>query len=909
MIFQGHRHDDGDTSPFEDDDGVKGFGASTATGTDTDDEGVGPCGCCASSVSPIWAGAALLILFCFGAMTILGVVKAPELFALESNVNYAPAADSPSAIAGRRLWKEFDFLAAAADSEVVMVIRSLDGRTSLINGDVRIFSEKVAASISSDIRTAPYAPVVSGYFLGSNDVHLAPQDSILEYGFISSDETLMLILFMLKNPMPVGSAVSPWEVRDQALSLVHELAADPPRGTEVLVTGNPVTSQDAALDQSVHLMLLAEVAVTPIAFLVLTSLVRHMRLLLLPVVALGVTFLFATAIVVPVVEAQQKFSTDIIAGMVSVTIALSLDYNLFILTRFKDNLAAGLTLQRNVAVILSTSAHTVCISGLLIAVAFFGAWAIPEANLQEAGLCMGLTTIACMIVNGLLTPSLLLLFGRPLTMPCCRPCSTRRRRPTERSLEVASLRGQPWRTRAQRECCDSWWLRLMYSVEACPQACVVVLLLLFAPVIMQVLQLRASADAYELLPQDLPSVRAIQLMDEKGIPPGRFEPYTLVVNWRKEKDVSGWSTLEFKPGQKSAMLCQYAFEVLLNLCDRALAAGHVSGMLGPTWIMNERVDWQYAHTLQLLTPPNPHWQKLRPVYAAVLQTHVTPQFAVVQVHTDIPARGDTAAEWVEKMRRVIAEWEEAHPQFEATMAGGACEAVDTRDAVMGSMAGYVGITAIGVMVLVFCMFRSLMLTLRLAFALVFTLGATFGFAVLVFQTPLLHPWFPSLAKYNGLTYESVPIPTCIAIALGLDYDIFLITRIVEFRTQGFSDRDSIVYGVAKTGNVITGAGLIMALAFSGFAFSPKVMHQQFALLLITSVVLDTFVVRTVLVPAMMLSAGEWNWWPRRMPRVTRVGLVSDGSETAVEMAVDSGTCTEFGDTATEFGAHSADESN
>lgn len=129
----------------------------------------------------------------------------------------------------------------------------------------------------------------------------------------------------------------------------------------------------------------------------------------------------------------------------------------------------------------------------------------------------------------------------------------------------------------------------------------------------------------------------------------------------------------------------------------------------------------------------------------------------------------------------------------------------------------------------------------------------------------MHGIWPWLVNYNGLTYESVPIATCIAVALGLDYDIFLISRIFEFRQQGMSDRESIVWGVSKTGSIISGAGVIMALAFSGLLFSPKLMHNQFALLLITSVLLDTFVVRTVLVPALMLSAGPWNWWPLKMP--------------------------------------------
>merc|ERR550537_1710641 len=82
--------------------------------------------------------------------------------------------------------------------------------------------------------------------------------------------------------------------------------------------------------------------------------------------------------------------------------------------------------------------------------------------------------------------------------------------------------------------------------------------------------------------------------------------------------------------------------------------------------------------------------------------------------------------------------------------------------------------------------------------------------------------------------------TGVAIALGLDYDILLVTRIVEFREQGFSDKASVFRGATKAGGVISGAGLIMCLAFTGLCFSDKLLMQQFGVLLITSVLFDTF---------------------------------------------------------------------
>lgn len=75
-------------------------------------------------------------------------------------------------------------------------------------------------------------------------------------------------------------------------------------------------------------------------------------------------------------------------------------------------------------------------------------------------------------------------------------------------------------------------------------------------------------------------------------------------------------------------------------------------------------------------------------------------------------------------------------------------------------------------------FQSFLVPLRLALALGFTLLATFGMGVLVYQTTLLDSVFPQLKYFNGITYEVIPLVTGIAIALGLDYDIFLAPRSV-----------------------------------------------------------------------------------------------------------------------------------
>jgi uncharacterized membrane protein YdfJ with MMPL/SSD domain len=101
--------------------------------------------------------------------------------------------------------------------------------------------------------------------------------------------------------------------------------------------------------------------------------------------------------------------------------------------------------------------------------------------------------------------------------------------------------------------------------------------------------------------------------------------------------------------------------------------------------------------------------------------------------------------------------------------------------------------------------------------------------------------------------------------LALDYDIFLFARAYELRASGLSDRDAICRAVGLTGPVISCAGLIMALAFTGMVVGTNKYLNEFGFVMIVGVLLDTFVVRVALVPC-VLSLGGWlNWWPVAMP--------------------------------------------
>jgi len=349
---------------------------------------------------------------------------------------------------------------------------------------------------------------------------------------------------------------------------------------------------------------------------------------------------------------------------------------------------------------------------------------------------------------------------------------------------------------------DSLWFRFTRLIAGHPVRSLAFVLLAFLPLFVLVPQFHCTADLYAVLPGDMDSVGSMRALQE-DFPPGRFDPFFIILSPK--------ARLKSMP---RPLMSKGGYAIMLDLCDSLSTLGGISSMLGPTWMMKERVDWKRAVELQSL----PGSAKLRILYTDVANTHVNGNVVMLQVHVDFLSRGPGAATWVENARIMLRNWEEDHPEYEAHISGGAAVQADIKAVVMQSMPFYIGVSLVVIMPLVYCMYGSVVLPLRLAFALLFTLATTYGVAVAIYQTPLLHGIFPSLAKYDGVCFEAVPIATVVAMALGLDYDIFLISRIIEYRLNGLSHMNAVIKGVAKTGGIISGAGVIMALSFSGMFF-------------------------------------------------------------------------------------------
>ncbi|MCV7170047.1 MMPL family transporter [Mycobacterium manitobense] len=170
--------------------------------------------------------------------------------------------------------------------------------------------------------------------------------------------------------------------------------------------------------------------------------------------------------------------------------------------------------------------------------------------------------------------------------------------------------------------------------------------------------------------------------------------------------------------------------------------------------------------------------------------------------------------------------------------------------------------AVVMFVLLFALSGSLVIPLKALVLNVLSLTATFGAMVWIFQDGHLGGLGTTA---TGTLQANMPVLMfCITFGLSMDYEVFLISRIREFwlasdRTDA-ANTESVALGLASTGRIVTAAALIMAITFAGLIASQVAMLRFFGLGLTVAVLVDATVIRSVLLPSVMVLLGRWNWW-------------------------------------------------
>lgn len=193
--------------------------------------------------------------------------------------------------------------------------------------------------------------------------------------------------------------------------------------------------------------------------------------------------------------------------------------------------------------------------------------------------------------------------------------------------------------------------------------------------------------------------------------------------------------------------------------------------------------------------------------------------------------------------------------------------IDMSDKLAGVLPLYLGIIIILSVLILMLVFRSIIVPIKATAGFLLSILATFGATTAVFQWG----WLSGLFGFDtgGPLMSFMPIiVTGILYGLAMDYEVFLVSSMREAHIHGQTARQSVVHGFDQASRVVVAAAIIMVAVFSGFIFSHDIMIKQIGFALAVGILIDAFIVRMTLVPALMAIFKEGAWWlPRWLDRL------------------------------------------
>ncbi|HZH02952.1 MAG TPA: MMPL family transporter, partial [Myxococcaceae bacterium] len=587
---------------------------------------------------------------------------------------------------------------------------------------------------------------------------------------------------------------------------VREVLAQGPLQTTVTGRVAFVRAFDRLLERD---LILAELISFPLALLVLLRVFRTWIAALLPVVVGGFAVLSGVAgvLLLSHVTDMAQYTLNVVS---LIGMGVAIDYSLFIVSRFRDELDQGASVEDAVVRTVDTAGRAVAFSGLAVAVGLAGLLFFRGSYLSAMGVGGALVVAFGVLYALTLLPAILSWLG---------PRVNWGRVPFPKRTRPVGV----WRGIA------TWVMRHPVWVLIPTLG----LLLAFGAPFRR---LQLAATDITALPPDAEPRRGAEAL-------ARLFP--------REAATRILAAVEFPSGEP------FTPERVGSLFDWSRSVAALPGVVGVESIVDLDPSLgreRYASLAQL--PPVLRPPELKPA----LEAFLTGKVAVLQVLTSLHPSSAEARDLVRRLR-------ESRAVGDGTLRVGGQTAGDV-DAARFIRAktpvavGFVmGVTA----VVLFILLRSVLLPLKALVMNLLSIAGSFGALVWIFQEGHLR----GLLRFEpGAIEPSLPIVLfCILFGLSMDYEVLLLSRVREEYLRTGDNTHSVAEGLERTGGLITSAAAIMVAVFAAFSLASAVAVKAMGVGMAVAVALDATLVRVLLVPAMMRLMGDWNWWaPRWLKR-------------------------------------------
>ena len=579
----------------------------------------------------------------------------------------------------------------------------------------------------------------------------------------------------------------------------------------------------------------AEIVSLPLALLLLVLVFGTVVAALIP---LGVGILavvggIAGTLLLTRVTDVSQYALNIVT---LIGLGVAIDYSLFIVNRFREELRRGATVDLALQTAMSTAGRAITFSGITVAIGLSGMLFYQGTFLSSMGLA-GSIVVALAVLYGLtFLPALLAVLGP---------------RVDAWRLPLPKGRGGP-----------GMWHSIATAVMKRPIAVLVPVLLLIAVTAAPFLGIRMANGDVTMLPPSVESRRGYDTL-VREFPGQDKNQLSVVVRYAEGAALSRdrIADLVALVSRVEALPDVLRVESLFNV-DPQLTGGRALGA---------------AEYQAMYTGPR---EALPPALQRSLQQTTSERVVVFSVLT---AREKSSLEAQALVKAIRAE---PDPRgSEVLVTGLTAFDIDVVAFILDRTPIAVAWIVVATYVVLFLLLGSVVLPLKAVVMNLLSIATSFGAMVWVFQQG-------NLAQYLG-GFTPAPLdPTlpvimfCIIFGLSMDYEVLLLSRIQEEYLRTRDNRRAVAEGLERSGRLITGAAGIMFVVFGAFALADVLIIKAIGLGLALAVAIDATLVRALVVPATMRLLGDLNWWaPPPLARLyQRLGLGEAGSSRPERLA-------------------------
>ncbi|HXL36720.1 MAG TPA: MMPL family transporter [Ktedonobacteraceae bacterium] len=500
-------------------------------------------------------------------------------------------------------------------------------------------------------------------------------------------------------------------------------------------------------------------------------------------------------------------------------LGLGVDYSLFIVSRFREELTRGRNVEEAIAITIATAGRAVTFSGLTVSIGLAGLILFRTNMLRSVGIGGVLVVLMAVLAAITLLPAVLAIIGTRVNAFPVRLPRLWGRKQIQPNLDGSTTIDPQ----------HGFWYRLSQVVMRYPLRIFVTVLLLMIGLGLPFFMVRFSAPDASILPVDVPSRAAYDLLASR-FNARETTPILLAVQTKGNV---------LTPDNVRNL---YTYVRRIEADPRvARVDSIVSADLRLTLAQYELL---YTHP-QLIADP---------YLSALLKSSVAGDTTMISVISKYGMLDQNSQELVQTIRNT-------HPGNGITVLvdGGTAGIIDYVHSLYTDFPMAVLIVSITTYVVLLLFFRSLFLPLKAILMNTLSILASYGALVVIFQNGFMHQalGFTPL----GFVEASSPILLfCTLFGLSMDYEVFLLSRIQEAYWQTGDNAKAVALGLQRSGRIITSAALIVIVVSACFATADMILVKALGLGMALAVALDATLVRGLLVPATMRLLGDWNWW-------------------------------------------------